>query len=198
MTECPNCGRDISTTGASGELQILCNLNNEGGLQAGLDILPLLTEESYLKTYPEERRCRAFLEFCTEGDVEALVDLLDDDEDEVEQVSDNMDVRKDVLRYQDPMGPMSSGLHAAILGGQEEVAWLLLLLASNLPLKQFPAEVLQAAERLGVAGEDQTGKIDIRILRDAEGMTAENRAREMGGTWETWIESGRLTTLTRV
>ncbi len=194
MTECPSCGRGISTTGASGEQQILCNLDNEGGLQAGLDILPLLTEESYLTVYPEERRCRAFLEFCTEGDVEAIVDLLDDDQDDVEDISDNMEARKDVLRYQDPMGSMSSGLHAAILGGREEVAWLMLLLASDLPMNKFPAEVLQAAERFGVAREDQNGKIDVRILRDAEGMTGEQRAREIRGTWDTWIESGRLTT----
>ena len=193
MTECPNCGQNISTVGTSGEQQVLCNLNNEGGLQAGLDILPILTEESYLMTYPEERRCRAFLEFCAEGDVEAIVDLVNDDRDEVEEDGEEMEAKMDVLRYQDPMGSMNSGLHTAISNGREEVAWLLLLLASDLEISQFPPQVLQAAERLGVAREDQKGKDDIRPLKDVKGMTAEQHAREIGGTWNAWLESGRLT-----
>src|SRR5690242_17088937 len=49
-------------------------------LQTDLDILPLLTEESYLKAYPEDRKCRAFLEFCREGDYKAIVEMLQDDE----------------------------------------------------------------------------------------------------------------------
>ena len=197
MTECPNCGRNITSTGTSGEQQILCNLNNEGGLQEGLDILPLLTEESYLKAYPEERRCRAFLEFCGEGDVEAISDLLDDGEDETEEDSNKTEARIDVLRYQDPMGSMNSGLHTAVVNGREEVAWFLLLLASNLELDQFPSEVLQAAERLGVMKEDQNGKVDIRVLKDAEGLTAEQRARQIGGIWNTWLEFGRLTAMSQ-
>lgn len=192
MTECPSCGRNISATGASGEQQVLCNLNNEGGLQTGLDILPLLTEESYLKAYPEERRCRAFLEFCAEGDIEAIVDLLDNDQDEVEENSDNVEPKTDVLRYQDLMGSMNSGLHTAVLNGREEVAWLLVMLASNFEIDQFPLEVLQVTKSLGIAREDQTGKLDIRSLKDAEGMTAEQRAREYGGVWNTWLVSGRL------
>ena len=193
MTECPKCGRDISTTGASGEQQILCNLNNEGGLQTGLDILPLLSEESYLKAYPEERRCKAFLEFCAEGDIEAIVDLLDNDEATAGEDSDNVEARIDVLRYQDPMRSMNSGLHIAILNDREKVAWLLLSLASNLESTRFPLEVLQAAEKLGIRREDQTGEADIRSLRDSEGMTAEQHAKQIGGIWNTWLECGRLT-----
>ena len=192
MTECPNCGRDISAIGPSGEQQILCNLENEGGLQEGLDILPLLTEESYLKAYPEERRCRAFLEFCGEGDIEAIVDLLDDGEDEAEEDNGNTGAKIDALRYQDPMGSMNSGLHIAVVNRREEVAWLLLLLASNLELDQFPSEVLQTAEKMGVARENQIGKMDIRVLKDAEGSTAEQLAQQTGGTWNTWLELGRL------
>ncbi len=193
MTECPNCGRNISIVGTSGEQQVLCNLNNEGGLQTGLDILPLLTEESYLKAYPEERRCRAFLEFCAEGDIEAIVDLLDDDQGEDEENNDTVEPKTDVLRYQDLMGSMNSGLHIAILNGKEEVTWLLLLLASNLETKHFPREVLEGAEKLGIAKQYQQDKLDIRSLRDAEDMTAEHRAREIGGVWNTWLESGKLT-----
>lgn len=185
----------------NGTQQILCTLHNEGGTQEGLDILPLLTEESYLRAYPEDRICRAFLEFCREGDVSAIVDLLkscdgQDEEDSDDEMDDEPPVAKksadEILRYQDPIGEMQSGLHAAVAGGSREVAWLLLLLASNLPELEIPALVYQEAGALGVMRADQTGKVDIRSLRDAEGKTAEQLAAEMGGVWHGWAGSGRL------
>ncbi len=175
----------------SGEQQLLCNLKNEGGLQERLDILPILTEESYLKAYPEERRCRAFLEFCGEGDVEAIVDLLNDDDGE-EDEEKGAGHGIDVLRYQDQLGSMGSGLHVAVQNQRMEVAWLLLLLASTLQIDQFPADVLQAAQNLGIHREDQSGQIDIRSLQDSQGMTAEERAAGIGGMWTEWLQSGRL------
>lgn len=194
MTECPNCGRSLRTTTSSGEQQLLCNLRNEGGLQEGLDMLPILTEESYLKAYPEERRCRAFLEFCGEGDVEAIVDLLnDDDGEEDEEISgQGAGHSLDVLRYQDQIGSLGSGLHVAVQNQSMEVAWLLLLLASTLQIDQFPAAVLQAAQNLGIQREDQSGKPDIRLLKDSQGMTAEQRAAGIGEFWTEWLQSGRL------
>ena len=195
MSECPNCGRNLITTTPSGEQQLLCNLKNEGGLQEGLDMLPILTEESYLKAYPEERRCRAFLEFCGEGDVEAIVDLLndgDDGEDDEENSEQSAGHSIDVLRYQDQIGSMGSGLHVAVQNQRVEVVWLLLLLASTLELDQFPVAVLQAAQSLGIQREDQSGKVDIRSLRDFQGMTAEQRAAGMGEVWTDWLQLGRL------
>ena len=195
MSECPNCGRNLITTAPSGEQQLLCNLKNEGGLQEGLDMLPILTEESYLKAYPEERRCRAFLEFCGEGDVEAIVDLLNDGDDgeEDEESSDQSAGHSiDVLRYQDQIGSMGSGLHVAVQNQRVEVVWLLLLLASTLELDQFPVAVLQAAQSLGIQREDQSGQVDIRSLKDFQGMTAEQRAAGIGGNWTEWLQLGRL------
>ena len=195
VSECPNCGRNLITVTASGEQQLLCNLKNEGGLQEGLDILPILTEESYLKAYPEERRCRAFLEFCGEGDMEAIIGLLNDGDDEEEDEKSSgpgAAHRIDVLRYQDQIGSMGSGLHVAVQNQRMEVAWLLLFLASTLKIDQFPAAVLQAAQNLGIQREDQNGKVDIRSLKDSEGMTAEQRAAEMEGTWIEWLQSGWL------
>ena len=198
MTECPDCGRNLITTTPSGEQQLLCNLKNEGGLQEGLDILPILTEESYLKAYPEERRCRAFLNFCGEGDVEAIVDLLNDDdgEEEVEEEEEGSGQGAghgtDVLRYQDQFGSLGSGLHFAVQNQRMEVAWLLLFVASTLKIDQFPTAVLQAARNLGVQREDQNGKPDIRSLKDSEGMTAEQRAASIGEVWTEWLQSGRL------
>lgn len=192
MTECPNCGKNLIKTTSAGEQQLLCNLNNEGGLQQGLDILPILTEETYLKAYPEERKCRAFLEFSREGDVEAIVDLLSGSEEEVDAEGVNTGHEIDVLRYQDHVGSMESGLHLAIQSQKVEVVWMLLFLASNLDANQFPGEVLQAAQNFELRRDDQSSRTDIRQLRDAKGKTAEQHAASIGGIWSEWIDKGRL------
>jgi hypothetical protein len=198
VSECPNCSKQLLTTSHDGRQQLLCHLNNEGGLQENYNILDVLTEEAYLRAYPEERKCRAFLEFCKEGDVEAVVALIrggddSEDEDESEQpVQEGKPI--DVLRYQDPMGDEAgqSGLHKAVVGGSREVAWLLLLLASNLDYSQFPPQVMQEAAAVGLMRDDQDGKADIRSLTDAQGRTAEQLAAEMDGVWHGWPGTGRL------
>lgn len=208
LTECSRCGENLTTITEQGTQQVLCNIKNEGGYEAGLDILPLLTEECYLKTFPDERRARAFLEFCREGDVEAIVSLLVDvDIDEEDEEGDGKDGRNDdddekceeiekaridVLRYQDSTSSMESALHVAIRHGRTEVAWLLLLLASTIPTSEFPPEVFQAAEQLQLSREEQQGKVDIRTLRNEEGMTAADVAKVLGGIWNDWLISGRL------
>lgn len=192
MTECPHCGTNLITITASGEQQLLCSLKNEGGLQERLDILPLLIEESYLKAYPEERKCRAFLEFCGEGDVEAIVDLLNDEDDDEDEEDANSSNDIDVLRYQDQIESMGTGLHVAIRNQRVEVAWLLLFLASRLSTSDFPEGVLQAAQGFGLQREVMNGKADIRALEDANGVTAEQLAASIGGVWNEWLQAGRL------
>ncbi|KAK7552339.1 hypothetical protein IWX49DRAFT_587347 [Phyllosticta citricarpa] len=203
VTECPSCGASIVSQAPDAGQQVLSNIDNEGGTQQNVDILPLLSEEGYLKAYPEERKCRAFLEFCRQGDVEAIVEMLqgghDDDSDSVEDEDEDGDVDAmdmdapsrdpvDLLRYQDALGDNSSALHAAVASGSQEVAWLLLLLSSNLDLGQFPPQVLDEAKQLGLArGGDQAAKVDIRSLRDAEGRTAEDLAAMHGGVWQAWL-----------
>ncbi|KAI9725548.1 MAG: hypothetical protein M1828_003036 [Chrysothrix sp. TS-e1954] len=166
-------------------------------MKEGLDILPMLTEEGYLKAYPEERRARAFLEFCREGDLEAIIGVLKDGEegndgsgeDDDEQMV--LDDGLDVLRYQDTLGDMSSALHCAVVGGHHNVAWLLLLLASNLDIGQFPTQLLQQAHSLGIDRESNEAKTDIRSLADAQGRHPEDIARYME-VWTDWIGTGRL------
>ncbi|KAF2244988.1 hypothetical protein BU26DRAFT_90501 [Trematosphaeria pertusa] len=200
ITECPSCGKSIASTSPGGAQQVLCNLNNEGGLQEDLDILPLLTEESYLRAYPEERKCRAFLEFCREGDVRAIIGMLqddsDDEDDDEDMAESELPGRKigadELLRYQDPIGEMQSGLHAAVQAQSREIAWLLLLLASNLPLTEIPAEVFQEAETLGIMRGLTEDKTDIRNMKDANGKTAEDLAKVIGGVWTGWVGNGRL------
>ncbi|KAI9810402.1 MAG: hypothetical protein M1827_006288 [Pycnora praestabilis] len=187
VTECPNCSSSLVTISTpTGEQQILCTLRNEGGTQENLDVLPLLIEDGYLNAYPEERKSRAFLEYCREGDVVALGDLLSTDEDEEEEDSTEGGKGSDILRYQDPIGDMSSGLHIAILNHSVDAAWLLLLLASSLPLEEFPEEMHRVADELGLAREEQRGKIDIRDLKDSDGRTAQQIAAVAGDIWITW------------
>lgn len=218
LSKCPSCNRDISfppdpldSSGSDSNPRILVNINNEGGLQENIDLFPILREESYLKAYPEERRCRAFLELCREGDYHAVVGLLtsneeqnqhDEDEndganpgqDDPQQAAAHRSPNEDaVLRYQDPLAGEQSGLHAAAANGHREIAWLLLLLASSYPELEFPAIVFQEAAALGIMRSDQAGKPDIRELRDANGRTAEDVARETNDVvWNGWIGSGRL------
>jgi hypothetical protein len=231
---CPSCSRDItsSPSGPSAEYntRILVDLTNEGGYQEQIDIFPVLQEESYLRAYPEERKCRAFLEFCREGDYRAIVDLLnscsddnnndeddamevdddDDDDDDEEEPADNKSAAE-ILRYQDPLHNSQSGLHAAVANGHREVAWLLLLVASDYPELEIPALVFQEAASLGIMREpifDEAERAkfpDIRSLKDGAGRTAEDIAREMmdetppsvvgngqGLIWNGWIGNGRL------
>lgn len=215
--KCPTCGRSIVTYPPSTSLvspgnqtgQLIVDLNNEGGLQIGIDIMPILKEQSYLRAYPEETKCRAFLEFCREGDYRAVVDLLKstgedsiaeaDDQDDIvdgeagEEPSRGQKTADEILRYQDPIGDMQSGLHAAVANGHREIAWLILLLASTYPQLEFPALVYQEAAALGIMRETQEGKVDIRSLRDSHGRTAEDLARQdEGSLWKDWIGNGRL------
>jgi hypothetical protein len=188
VTECPHCAQSLETTSANGAPQILVTVRNEGGVQENFDILPFLTEEGYLKTFPEERKARAFLEFCKEGDLEAIVGLV---KDHYEDGSDEGDV--DILRYQDNVvGDLSSGLHAAIQNGQEEVAWLLLVLGSKLEWSSFPPNVLQTAKANDISPDDRHSDPDIRSLEDAQGRTASDIARSLGGVWSEWSESRRF------
>ena len=99
----------------------------------------------------------------------------------------------EILRYQDPIGGMQSGLHAAAANGHREVAFLLLLLASEMPEQDFPALVFQEAAAMGIMREDQTGLVDVRSLRDAQGRSAEDVAKQEGGAvWNGWGGKGWL------
>lgn len=205
LSKCPNCSHEIVSSPASGsssaaeeQQRIIVDLNNEGGLQKQIDIFPILKEESYLRAYPEERKCRAFLEFCREGDYRAIADLLrscseeNEDEDDEDAIGPAK-TADEILRYQDPIGEMASGLHAAAANSNREVAWLLLLLASTFPELEIPAAVYQEAGALGVMrGDDQEDKVDIRSLKDANGRSAEDVAREVGVIWNGWIGNHRL------
>lgn len=202
VTNCPHCNTQLSPASTSQQdPTILVNLHNEGGVQTDVDIYDTLREESYLKAYPEETRARAFLEFCREGDVEAIVELLrneeedSDDDDDTEDTSmgdGDQEPDVDILRYQDSLNGNVSGLHCAVQGGSQDVAWLLLYMASQLPLEEFPEVLRGQAQGVGLVRESLRDEVDIRGLKDAEGRTAEDLARQEGGVWQSWLGTGRL------
>lgn len=167
-------------------------LRNEGGVQEGYDILPAATEEAYLRAYPEERKGHAFLEFCREGDIDAIIHMIKDDEGG-EQEDEEEAGHTDLLRYSGTFeGIEGSGLHVAIRYQQQEVAWLLLALGSQLPWDKFPDIVLQAMQGLGLSKEDRNGDPDIRTVLDSEGRSPAVLAQEVGGVWDEWLRAGRL------
>ncbi|KAH0843852.1 putative ring finger-like protein [Fonsecaea pedrosoi] len=188
--ECPNCAKNISLLSSDGSQQVLVTLRNEGGVQERYDILPAATEEAYLRAYPEERKGHAYLEFCREGDIDAIIHMIKDSDEDDEQDDRNTG---DILRYRGTFeGIEGSGLHVAIRYNQQEVAWLLLALGSQLDWAKFPSVVLQAMEGLGLRPEDRKGEPDIRTLIDSEGRTPAALARELKGVWTEWLKEDRL------
>ena len=119
-------------------------------------------------------------------------DLNDSDEFE-EDEEEEEDEHVEILKYTGTFeGIEGSGLHVAIRYGREEVAWLLLALASSLDWSMFPPVVLQAMEGLGLSKDDRQPGVDIRAIRDVSGRTPKALAQEVGGTWDEWVTSGRL------
>ncbi|KAI9848435.1 MAG: hypothetical protein M1837_000230 [Sclerophora amabilis] len=142
-----------------------------------------MREDAYLREHPKAHRAHAFLGLCETGDIEAITDLLSAHPSEEEDLEGP---EVEVLRYQDPLRCMRSALHIAILAHQYTVAWLLLYFASSLEEYRLPSEVLLEASRLQVARDNGAEKVDIRALRDTDGRTAIDVAKEIGGAWDAW------------
>ncbi|KAI0521752.1 hypothetical protein F5B22DRAFT_500520 [Xylaria bambusicola] len=175
-----------STSGVS----ILTRYVNEGGVQEDLDILPAITEEAYLEANPQARPARAFHVMCSEGDVDGIVDLLRD----IEQGDGDEPVLTpaQLIRYQDPLANMKSGLHLAIEQGREEVVWLLLWLASPLRTDAFPGPLREIAQAMGLQRPVTPPSDDIRALQDDRGRAAETIAAEREGPWAALLQSNVL------
>lgn len=125
---------------------------------------------------------------CGEGDVTGIVELLK----AIEEDSDEGDMSPtDLLRFQDPLDGLKTGLHVAIERSQQEAVWLLLWLASSLPTHAFSQEVVQAAQTMD-AGRETAEGVDIRNLKDEQGRTAEDVAGDAGGVWGALLGNGTL------
>src|SRR3569833_1100958 len=151
--------------------------HNEGGVEENNDILPELTEEAYLISHPEARLARAFHTMCAEGDVVGILGVI---KDAGEATDGESMPGGELLRYQDPLNSMKSGLHLAVEKNLEQVCYLLLFLASQLPTESFPADVLQSAKQIDLARRQGRGD-DIRTLRGGSGGAAGGGARGGGG-----------------
>ena len=195
---CPSCttylaaGEGAAASSSSrppqGGATILACYTNEGGVQDGLDIMPTITEEAYLKRHPEARPARALHVMCSEGDAGGIIELLQDIH---ENGDDSGADAVTILRYQDPLNEMRSGLHLAVEGEQEVVFWLLLWLASGVPAHLFPETASHAVLRMGVPkGDVGPGQEDIRFLKDERGRTAGDICNELGGQWMRYVEEG--------
>lgn len=180
----PSVTNPIYHTSQSGP-SIFCRYASDGGVEENYDILPVLTEEAYLESHPDERRNRAFLTMCAEGDVLGAVELLKD------AASEGADVKAIVL-YRDSLAKGKSALHLAIEKSQEEAIWLLLYLGSpRLPTEAFPEEALAAAQSMGVDRMPAGGE-DIVSVRDEEGRSAEDYASAMAPVWDRLVQAGVL------
>ncbi|KAI0393342.1 hypothetical protein F5Y17DRAFT_432915 [Xylariaceae sp. FL0594] len=206
---CPSCQSVLaessagSSSAASSPLppaagvSILSRYTNEGGVQENLDVAPAITEEAYLSAHPEARPALAFHVMCSEGDVDGIVDLLrdvdqsgggDDDEEQHPRLSPAQ-----IIRSQDPLSGMKSGLHLAIEQGQQEVVWLLLWLASPLRTEAFPAPLREIAQAVGLQRPPTTPADDIRAIRDGQGQTAQDIASNYcEGLWAAFLENNVL------
>lgn len=194
---CPSCDTYLPTNQAgpsvtnpvfhTGQAQpaILTRYASDGGVEENYDILPVLSEEAYLETHPDERRNRAFLTMCGEGDVLGAVELLRD------AALEGTDVRAVVL-YRDALARGRTALHVALEKGQEEAVWLLLYLGSpKVPTEAFPEEALAAATSIGVDRMPAGGE-DLAAVRDDEGRSADDYARAMAPLWDRLVQAGVL------
>lgn len=121
--------------------------------------------------------------------------IKDQDEDDAEDADEVYDPENtsETLRYQGTFeGIEGTGLHVAIRYAREDVAWLLLALASSLDWSKFPPTVLQTMQEFNLGPDDRVEGTDIRTLKDSDGRTAKVLAEQIGGVWTPWIQSGRL------
>ncbi|KAK2021162.1 hypothetical protein LX32DRAFT_646680 [Colletotrichum zoysiae] len=168
---------------------ILTRYVNEGGLQDALDILPNITEEAYLASNPDARPARAYHLMCAEGDVQGVVDLL---QDANEELAGDVVQLAQLIRYRDPLAGGMSALHLALDKEHDEIVWLLLWIASPLPTDLFPVSARQAAEALRIVRLTNDVAEDIRALRTDAGQTAEDVARTKPARWGALLDAGIL------
>lgn len=174
---CPSCTTTLmppSSSSSSAAQPVLTTYTSEGGTEPSLDILPVLTEESYLAANPHARPARALHIMATEGDVYGAVELLHAAEEE------DPDSLPSLVLYRDPLAGSRSALHLAVEASQEGFVWLLLWIASMIPEEAFPDELRAMAEAVGLERIQVEGTEDVRGLRDDNGNTAETLAQKMG------------------
>jgi len=129
---------------------------------------------------------------CSQGDIGGIFELLqrvEEDHEESEQGSMSLE---ELLRYQDPLDGLKSALHLAVENSKQEVVWLLLWLASDVPYDKFPEEAIRVAENVNASRKTAVSGVDIRSLRNTAGQAGGDVAHYMGGLWTPLLQSGIL------
>jgi hypothetical protein len=189
--KCPSCETYLPQNEAAGSsasqssAAILAQYSNEGGVQKDLNIMDSIAEEAYIQDHPEARPARAFHVMCAEGDIAGIIDLLRDASDQGADVGS-------LIRYQDPLADMKSGLHLSVENQQEEIVWTLLWLSSTVSTDSFPPLVRQTAEGVGLGRLHVTPEEDIRRLRDSRNRVAEDVAQQNPGAFSALLDAGVL------
>jgi hypothetical protein len=174
---CPNCNAPLAS---STPPQITATYTSEGGASEPLNLLPVVTEEAHLQSYPEERPARALHTMVAENDVEGIVELLRDAETAEERAA--------LVGYRDPLAGGRNALHVAVEAGRFDAFWLLLWVGSGLDRDMFSEEMRRTMGSIKM--ERGAGGEDLRFMRDGEGRTAGEYAVEIGGEWERWVNAG--------
>ncbi|KAG6001870.1 hypothetical protein E4U21_003747 [Claviceps maximensis] len=193
---CPSCDSYLPSNAAEssssdqsrqspGKASILARYSNEGGIQEDLEIMDSLTEEAYTQNHPETRPARAFHVMCSRGDIAGVIDLLQDMSDEGHDIGS-------IVRYQDPLDDMKSGLHLSVENQQVAMVLTLLWLSSTVPAESFPDLFLRSVEEKGLGRLTVQPGDDIRSLRDYQGRNAETIAKLNPGPWSALLEAGAL------
>ncbi|KAG6022103.1 hypothetical protein E4U41_002315 [Claviceps citrina] len=194
--QCPSChsylpinAAEASSTSqlreTSSKAAILAQYRNEGGVQNDLNIMDSLAEEAYIQNHPETRPARAFHVMCSEGDVAGVIDLLQDVSGQGHDVAG-------IIRYQDPLHDMKSGLHLSVENQQMPMVWTLLWLSSTLPTESFPDLFRQSVGGSGLGRLTVQPEEDIRGLTDCQGRTAQRLAEQNPGRLAALLEAGIL------
>ncbi|KAL7275950.1 hypothetical protein RUND412_001074 [Rhizina undulata] len=139
--KCPNCGKIIVDPVTE---KLLVTLRNEGGLQRDVDLGALLDEEEFYDRNPEFKRTRAFLEFCAEGDVETVTDMIEEE--------------PDLVNVQD-FETGQTGLHVAVQNQRENIVDLLVQKGAGRNARDSQGKnFIELAEEMG-ATDDQLRRL---------------------------------------
>jgi len=172
-------------------ITVLASYTSQHGVQPNIDLLPDLTEESYMKSHPEVVEARALFIMAKNNQVVDMMELLAQAPHEAE---DSVTLGlNNLLRFQNPLEENKSLLHVAIEQGHQDTFYILLFLASQLPDDAFPRSVHVATQQSGMTRPPHRPHPDIRSLRDSNGETAEDYARKQGGNLEWLAETGLFT-----
>lgn len=200
---CPHCKARLTTPAdppyepntiipaATGLKMMVRYSSGDDGTPEDVDMLPLLTEEAMVIMYPHTARAHTLHDYCALGDTVGISKCLMEAE-ALSSVGRSM-TPAELLVWCDPLRHGRTCLHAAVQHQRYDVAWLLLYVASTLPIAYFSPAILHAVRNLGISRRPEVdAAADIRSIVDINGDTPEMLALQIGGVWDQDLELGVL------